>query len=98
MSGANAGTRGGIDKSVPVTRDTPPTKTEGLITVAELRAQLTKKQTNERSFGFCRLILKIETAPATGSIHQYIKSWQTPGTKDIRVDLEVQLGIAFVDG
>lgn len=86
---------GGLERSVPWAQNSPPTVTQGLTMVSELKAQLSAKQLAERSSAFIRAERFIKNAGPYG-VMPTKQTFLERGTKDIRVDIEVQSGQAFV--
>jgi hypothetical protein len=87
---------GGLERSVPWAQSTPPTVAQGLAMLQELRMQLTDKQFNERARSFERAERYIINAGAGGGAYPPGNSFKMQGTTDIRVDIEIQSGAAFV--
>lgn len=87
---------GGLQESVSWSRPTPPTVEDGLRFVEQLEAKLSRRQREERAFGFERLRRFIENARRTRGADPGPQRWKTPGTTDIRIDLEIITGKAFM--
>jgi hypothetical protein len=86
----------GVEKSVPWDQDCPPTVSDGYNMADALEAMLSKKEAAVRQYGFQRLRRLIGNAGPTGISATVMITWQTPQTKDTRVDLEIRAGKAFV--
>jgi RHS repeat-associated protein len=85
---------GGLERSVAWAQNAPPSVAQGLALLSGLKLQLTNKQLVERERSFLqagRFI--INAAPGVTPTRQ---SFYEIRGKDIRVDIEVQSGIAFV--
>lgn len=88
---------GGLEASVPWSQMDPPTASEGLSMVESLKAQLTSKQLKVRAKGFQQAERFIKNAGKAGGVSAPVsRTFLTQGTKDIRVDIEVITGQAFV--
>jgi RHS repeat-associated protein len=90
---------GGTEKSVAWTRDTPPTRSEGLAMVDELESQLTPRERRDRAESLKAARAWINRAAQGGGVStppRISKSFLKKGSKDIRVDIEVNTGKAFV--
>jgi len=85
-----------VEESVSWARSTPPTENEMLEFCDQLEAKLTVRQRQERAYGFDKLRRCISQAPRYGGLPASTKTWKTPGSRDIRIDLEVNVGIASV--
>jgi hypothetical protein len=88
---------GGVEKSVPWNQDCPPTETAGYSMADALEAMLSRREAAERQYGFERLRRFVDNAGRVGGADAVVMiSWVTPRTRDIRVDLEIRAGKAFV--
>jgi uncharacterized protein RhaS with RHS repeats len=88
---------GGTEKSVPWSRNTPPTKTEGLTYLMILKSQLTKRELKDREKLFPKVEKWINSAAQAGGVSAYVQQkFQKPDSKDIRIDVEVTKGLAFI--
>jgi RHS repeat-associated protein len=88
---------GGTEKSVPWARNTPPTKTEGLTYLMILKSQLTKRELKDREKLFPKVEKWINSAAQAGGVSAYVQQkFQKPDSKDIRIDVEVTKGLAFI--
>jgi len=88
---------GGVEKSQPWNRATPPTVSEGLKMVDDLEASLTKAERKARQKELDKARKFIRDAGKAGGIDAPVsKTFLAKGTKDVRVDIEVISGKAFV--
>lgn len=88
---------GGTEKSVAWTSADPPTVAEMLAMCDQLEASLSKTELKDRQKGLEKLRRFIHTASQCGGIDAPCpKSWRKPGSRDIRIDLEVISGRAAV--
>jgi len=72
-------------------------KQEGLNLSNVLKLKLTPRQNNERKVGFAKLERFIHTCPSNGASAQVIKSFYDKKNRQLRVDLEIRAGRAFID-
>lgn len=87
---------GGLEASESWSQDEPLTAKQGRTLLQQLKAKLSKKERRERKHHLEKLEDLIDRAEETGGLHaHYGKSFQDPGS-DIRVDVEVLGGTAFV--
>ena len=88
---------GGIEKSVSWSRATPPTVTEGLTMIDELISQLSpvEYQIRAKASEDARKFV-IRTGDNQGVDCLVKKSFRVKGTQDIRVDIEIIKGRAFI--
>lgn len=88
---------GGLEKSVAWSQATPPTVTEGLTVIDELIRQLSSAeyQIRAKAFEDARKFV-IRTADNHGVDCLVKKSFRVKGTQDIRVDIEITKGRAFI--
>ncbi len=88
---------GGVEKSVSWNRATPPTVSEGLKMVDDLEASLTKAERKARQKELDKARKFIRDAGKAGGIDAPVsKTFLAKDTKDVRVDIEVISGKAFV--
>lgn len=88
---------GGTEKSVPWAQDTPPTAGDGQRMLDQLAAQLTSAELQARQDAFTEAREFIDRAAQAGGVGPMKKSFpRKPVRGGIRVDIEVQKGIAFV--
>lgn len=91
---------GGIEKSVAWARDNPPSEREMLSFCDELEDKLTDSEKRDREQPLASLRDFIRRAARAGGItaspQPFQKSFLKRGSRDIRVDLEVQKGMACV--
>lgn len=88
---------GGLEKSVAWSQSEPPTVSEGLNMIDDLISQLTPKEYKIREKSFEQAKNFINQAAEGGGINALIKkSFLVKGTKDIRVDIEIIKGRAFI--
>ncbi len=86
-----------VEKSENWSQDNPLTSTNGLELLGDLKLQLSKREIEEREYGLYKAKAFIETAAENGGVDAPMKkSFKTPKTKDIRIDIEVLGGTAFV--
>jgi hypothetical protein len=88
---------GGLEKSVAWSQATPPTVTKGLAMINELISQLSSAEYRIRANAFedARKFV-IRTADNNGVDSLIKKSFRVKGTQDIRVDIEIIKGKAFI--
>lgn len=90
---------GKTEESVTWARDTPPTKAEILHFIDLLEKKLKPPEKQERTVDFADLRAFIDTVPPCGiGAHPkpFKKSFSQRGSDGIRVDIEVQKGLACV--
>lgn len=87
---------GGTEKSVAWGQDQPPTESEMLRLADALEAQLTDTEKKDRAIPLRKLRQFIRAAAKAGGIGAVSRHWFQPGSKDIRIDLEVIDGQACV--
>src|SRR4051794_27755440 len=88
---------GGTEKSRPWTQNGAPTETEMLQKCDELEELLTAKEKTARKKLLAELRRFIRAAARCGGVAAPVsKSFLKPGSKDIRIDLEVIAGMACV--
>ena len=88
---------GGLEESVAWSRATPPTVTEGLTMIDQLISQLSlaEYQIRAKAFEDARKFV-IRTGDNHGVDCLIKKSFWVKGTQDIRVDIEIIKGKAFL--
>jgi hypothetical protein len=87
----------GLEESESWAQDKPPTVSEGLNILQRLREKITKSQLLERITEFLKAEKIIEQAGKNGGVDAKVsKTFKKKGTKDVRVDIEVIRGTAFV--
>src|ERR1700722_8152510 len=88
---------GGTEKSQSWTQDTASTESEMLNKCDQLENQLTAKEKTARKQPFAELRRFVRAAAKGGGVSAPVsKSFLKPGSKNIRVDLEVITGMACV--
>ena len=88
---------GGTEKSVPWAQSTPPTASDGQRMLDQLAAQLTDAELEARQAAFAQARAFINRAAQAGGVGPVKKSFPAkPVRGGIRVDIEVQKGMAFV--
>jgi hypothetical protein len=89
---------GGIEESVSwCQNETPPTKTEGLEMIDIIENRLNPSDVKIRAKAFEKARVFVNKAADNGGVDaQVSKSFRVKGTKDIRVDIEVITGRAFI--
>ncbi len=88
---------GGLESSVPWNQTTPPTAAQGLKMLNALKTQLSPKDLRARAAVFTKAERFIQNAGNAGGVSAPVsKTFLVPGTRDIRVDIEVITGHAFV--
>lgn len=88
---------GCLEESEPWDQDCPPTESEGHGMADNLEAKIGANEAKSRESGFRKLHRFISNAASTGGADAPVSiSWKTPQTKDVRVDLEIKTGKAFV--
>ncbi len=89
---------GGLEESESWSQSKPPTVAEGLSLLQKLRNKITKSQLLERITEFLKAEKFIEQAGRNGGVDAKVsKTFKKKGTKDIRVDVEVIKGTAFIE-
>ena len=87
----------GTEKSVAWALDTAPTGGEMLQFCDDLESQFTGQEAKDRTIPLGQIRRFIKSAEQAGGLAAPVsKSWRTPGSKDIRIDLEVIKGMACV--
>ncbi len=87
----------GTEKSRAWAQENPPTRSEGQRFVDELEAQLTPKELRDRQEPLENARNWIDRAAQAGGVNAPVqKKLKKKGSKDIRVDIEVKTGRAFV--
>src|SRR5262245_25836065 len=91
---------GGIEKSKHWEQDTPPTVSEILKMCDELEGMLSESERLARVKGFAEFREYVMRASKSGGIpadpRPHKKSFPRRGAGDIRVDLEIQKGLACI--
>jgi len=88
---------GGLEASESWAQDEPLTKEDGLSLLHELKAKLPQKEADKRTNAFKRAERFIEEAGTAGGVQSPLKKpFVEKGTNDIRIDIEVLAGRAFV--
>lgn len=88
---------GGTEESVPWAQSSPPTASDGHRMLEELAARLTPAELQARQDGFAQAHDFINRAAQAGGVGPVKKSFpRKPVRGGIRVDIEVQKGMAFV--
>src|SRR5207249_11132287 len=88
---------GGTEKSVPWAQNAPPTASDGQRMLDELAAQLTDAELQARQDAFAQAHEFISRAAQAGGVGPVKKSFPRKALRGgIRVDIEVQEGIAFI--
>ena len=88
----------GTEKSVPWTLVSPITKSHAYSSIEKLKCKLTQAELSARQDCFKKASLFIQRAPSYG-ISAFFKHSciPFPPVKDIRVDIDVLAGVAFID-
>ncbi len=88
---------GGVEESVSWSRETPPTREEGLNMIDSLENRLSSFEAKIRAKAFEKSRVFVKKAAENGGVDaQVSKSFRVKGTKDVRVDIEVITGRAFI--
>ncbi|MBA4155818.1 hypothetical protein, partial [Flavobacterium sp.] len=87
---------GGLEASEPWSQTTPLTQSEGLALLDSLVSKIGPKEAGKRQIAVARAIRFIMNAANGGGVGVTNVSFLEPGTKDIRIDIEVRAGSAFV--
>lgn len=91
---------GGLEESEPWDRTTPLPQSEGLGLVLKLENKLTAGELKERERAFSQLRTNIARWATIGGLQKTDKliklSYPKPQRGDVRVDVEVHAGVAFV--
>lgn len=88
---------GNLEESEAWSQDKPLTLEEGLILLEKLKEKLPNKELLLRQTAFDKAKDFIEQAGENGGIDaQVSKTFRVKGTRDIRVDIEVIKGTAFL--
>jgi len=86
-----------VEESVSWSRETPPTKKEGLDMINTLENLLSPSDAKIRAKAFEKARRFVNKAANNGGIDaQVSKSFLVKETKDVRVDIEVIIGKAFI--
>ncbi len=87
----------GFEDSVSWSQETPLTAKDGLDKLNELETKIPKSESNKREKEFEKARKFIENAEEKGGVDAPVsKTYKTEGTKDVRVDIEVIKGKAFI--
>ena len=90
---------GGLEESESWASDNPPTLKEGLSMLEKLKNKLSKKEQNNRQELFEKAEHYIMSAGEKDGVDAPVKkTFLKKGSRDVRVDIEVILGVAFVAG
>ncbi|MBM3239951.1 hypothetical protein FJZ31_27005 [Candidatus Poribacteria bacterium] len=88
---------GGTEKSAPWAQEKPLTRNQGFGKVDERQAQLTPRELRDRQEPLEKTREWIERAALAGGVNAPVsKTFKQKGSKDIRVDIEVKAGQAFI--
>ena len=88
----------GTEESVNWARETPITKKDGYQSMARLKQKLKPSELRARSECFLMAEEYVARVPSRGICAQVFYSCTPkPPKKDIRVDIEVRAGVAFID-
>lgn len=88
---------GGLEESEKWARDTPPSWEEGLEIVEKLKKKLPKKELENRKELLDKAEQFIKAAGKKGGVSaQVSKKIQKKDSEDVRIDIEVIAGIAFI--
>lgn len=88
---------GGLEASVSWVQLKPPTAAEGQAMLQALQTQLSPKDLRARATAFQKAGKFIDNAGKAGGVSAPVsKTFLVKGTRDIRVDIEVITGQAFV--
>ncbi len=86
---------GGLEESVNWAQDDPLTKEDGLVLLSELKKKLSDKEFKKRAQQFEQAERYIENVEG-GIDAVKKKTFRNRKTKDVRVDIEVLAGTAFI--
>lgn len=88
---------GGFEDSESWSQEDPPTSDEGLTFLQRLIAKIPKPEflKREKEFGKAEKFIK-QAGDNSGVDAKVSKTFKVKGTKDVRVDIEVLKGTAFV--
>jgi hypothetical protein len=90
---------GGVEESESWAQDTPPTVEEALEFLENLKNKLTKTEYEKRKTEFEKAEKFIKQAGENGGVNAKVsKTFKVKDTKDLRVDIEVISGKAFIRG
>lgn len=88
---------GGIEESESWACENPPTWEEGIEKLEKLREKLSKSEQKNREKLFDKAERFIKAAGEKNGVSAPVsKKFQKKGSKDVRIDIEVIVGIAFV--
>lgn len=87
---------GGLEESEPWNEPEPLRATEGHILLTRLEGKIQPKEAMIRRDAFEKAHRFINSAAAAGGVGQCKKTLRVRGSRDQRVDIEVQSGLAFV--
>lgn len=86
-----------LEASEPWSQNKPPTVAEGLNLLQRLKDKIRKPQIRERKEEFEKAEQFIKQAGESGGVNAPVsKTFKKKGTRDVRVDIEVIKGTAFV--
>lgn len=89
---------GGTEKSEAWALQTDHYKNMGISSVHQLQVKLTPSEIRLRRDSFQKCIIRISTTPSCGVSAPMKKSYyDDPRNRKIRVDIEVNEGVAFID-
>jgi len=86
---------GELEKSAKWAQDEPLTKSEGLALLSELKSKLSKKEFQDRADQFAEAERYIQNIQG-GADAVKKKSFRNRKTQNIRVDIEILAGTAFI--
>ena len=88
---------GGIEESESWAKEIPPTWEEGLEKLEKLKEKLSKKERENRKELFDKAERFIKAAGKKGGVTAKVtKKIQKKDSEDVRIDIEVIAGVAFV--
>lgn len=88
----------GTEKSVAWSLNDPCTKSHANKSITDLMSKLSPKELDVRQDCIARAINFVERSPANGMMAIIKKPFTPfPPLKDIRIDIEILAGIAFID-
>jgi len=86
-----------LEASESWANDEPLTKNEGLLLLEKLRNKIPKKEAEIRQSAFSKAIEFIKQGPHEVILGAIFRSYRVKGTKQERVDIEIQSGQAFTN-
>lgn len=86
----------GLEKSAPWATDDEISKVDGDERISFLELQLTRAECGERIEGIRKARQFVARAPVSGCDAVIIKSFYDIRNREVRVDLEIRFGCAFI--